>query len=83
MCLKSEQDLWCLDSGCSRHMSLFSEIKRKGHGSITFGDKGSSKIIGIGKIGKDPSNFVDKVYFVDGFKFNLFSISQPHDKGKT
>jgi len=32
---------------------LFIEIKKKGYESVTFGDKGTSKIIGIGKIGKD------------------------------
>ena len=63
VCLKSRQNLWYLDSGCSRHMSgnasLFTKIKKKGHGSVTFGDKSMGKIIGVGKIGKDPSNSID------------------------
>ena len=85
VCLKSEKELWYLDSGCSRHMSgnttLFTEIKKKEYGNVTFGDKSMGKIIGIGKVGKDPSNFIDNVYLVDGLKFNLLSISQLCDKG--
>jgi len=61
--LKSGKDLWYLDSGCSRHISsnafLLAEIKKKGHGSVTFGDKHIAKIIGVGKIGENPSNSID------------------------
>ena len=64
-----------LDNGCSSHMSsnasLFTEIKKKGHGRIKFVEKTIGKIIGIGNIGKDPSNSIDNVYLVDGLKFNL------------
>jgi len=55
--------------------SLFTEIKKKRHRSVIFGDKRISKIIGVGKIGKDSSNSIDNVYLVDGLKFNLLSIS--------
>jgi len=71
--LKSGTDLWNLDSGCSRHVSgnasLFTEIKKKGYGSVTFGDKGIDKIIGVRIIGKDPSNSIDNVYLTDRSKF--------------
>ena len=60
--------------------SLFTEIKKKGHGSVTFGDKGKGKILVIRKIGKDPLNIINNVYLVDGLKFNLLSISQLCDK---
>jgi len=60
---------------------LFNETKKKGHGGITFGDKGIRKIIGTGKISKDPSNSIDNVYLVHGLKFNLVSISQLYGKG--
>ena len=83
--LKSEKDLWYLNSGCLRHISgntsLFTKINKKGHRSVTFGDKGRGKIIDIGKIGKDPSNSVDNVYLVGGLNFNLLHISQLCDKG--
>jgi len=65
----------------SGYATLFTEIKKKEHGNITFGDKSMGKIISIGKVGKDPSNFIDNVYLVDGLKFNLLSISQLCDKG--
>jgi len=38
----------------SSNGSLFIEIKKKGHRSVTFGDKGMGKIIGISKICKIP-----------------------------
>jgi len=83
--LKGSEELWYLDSSCSRHMSgntsLFSEIKKKKYGRVTFGDNKVGKIIGIGTIGKDPSKFLENVYLVEGLKFNLLSISQLCDKG--
>ena len=60
---------------------MFTKIKKKGHGSVTFGDKSIGKIMGVGKIGKDPDNSIENVYLVDGLKFNLLSISQLCDKG--
>jgi len=60
----------------SGNATLFTEIKKKEHGKVTFGDKSIGKIIGISKVGKDPSNSIDNVYLVDGLKFNLLSISQ-------
>ena len=75
VCLKARDDLWYLDSGCSRHMSgneaLFTEIKKKKYGNVTFGDNKVGKIIGIGKISKDSSNSLENVYLVEGLKFNL------------
>ena len=59
----------------SGEASLFTEIKKKGHRSITFGDKGISKIINIDKIDKDTSNSIGNVYLIDGLKFNLLIIS--------
>jgi len=39
--------LWYLDNGCARHMNgnatLFIEIEKKEHESITFGNKGMAK----------------------------------------
>ena len=61
--------------------TLFTEIQRKKVGKVTFGDKGKGKITGIGKIGKNLSSSLDKVYLVEGLKYNLLSISQLCDKG--
>jgi len=83
--LQAGDELWYLDSGCSRHASgnesLFTEIKRKKHENVTFGNNRVGKVIGIRKIGKNPSKFFDNVYLVEGLKFNHLSISQLCDKG--
>ena len=55
----------------SSNTTLFTGIKKKEHGNVTFGDKSMGKIIDISKVGKDPSNSIDNVYLVDGLKFNL------------
>ena len=49
-------------------------------GSVTFGDNGKGKIIGTGKINIIPSSFIENIFFVDGLKYNLLSISQFCDK---
>ena len=41
---------------------LFSEIKERCNGSITLGDKGKCKILGVGKVSKNPSKTIDNVY---------------------
>ena len=80
-----EKQKWILDSECSRHMSskvsLFSEIKERCNGSITLSDKGKCKILGVGKVGKDPSKIIDNVYLIECLKFNLLSVSQLCNKG--
>ena len=65
----------------SGKVSLFSEIKERCNGSITLGDKGKCKILGVSKVGKNPSKTIDNVYLVEGLKFNLLSVTQLCDKG--
>ena len=47
-----KQNLWHMDSGCSKHMTCeptkFLSLKRKQTGKVTFGDNLSSKIVGKG-----------------------------------
>ena len=63
-------------------MKLFSlKSRKKKYENVTFGDNKAGKIIGIGKIGKDPFNSLEYVYLVEGLKFSLLSISQLCDKG--
>jgi len=59
----------------SGNTSLFSEIRKNKYGSVTFGDNKVSKIIGIGKIGKDPSKSLENVYLLERLNFNLLSMS--------
>ena len=49
--------------------SLFSEIKEKYNGSISLGDKGKFKFIGINKVGQDSSKSIDNVYLVNDLNF--------------
>ena len=76
---------WYLDSGCSRHMSgdkeQFLSLTAFEGGSVTFGDNSKGMIKGVGKVGKTLSQAIENVYFVEGLKHNLLSISQLCDKG--
>ncbi|GKE03032.1 ribonuclease H-like domain-containing protein [Tanacetum coccineum] len=76
------KDKGIADSGCSRHMtgtkeylSDYQEIKG---GFVAFGE-GKGRITGKGNIKTDKLDF-DDVYYVNGLKFNLFSVSQMCDK---
>ena len=50
-------------------------------GQVTFGGNTKGKIIGIGKVGKNPSSCIDDVMLVEGLAYNLLSISQLCEKG--
>lgn len=39
------------------------------------------RLKGIGKIGISDEHSIDKLYYVEGLRQNLLSISQPCDKG--
>jgi Pol polyprotein len=65
----------------SGKVSLFTEIKEKCNGLITLCNKGKCKILGVGKVGKDPSIVIDNVYLVEGLKLNLLRVSQLCDIG--
>ncbi|MBN8161646.1 hypothetical protein J0J28_23045 [Vibrio vulnificus] len=56
--------------------NLFASIQHKDQGHITFGDNKIGKIIGIGKVGKEPLPTIDNVLLVDGLMHNLLSVSQ-------
>ena len=54
LCATEKQNLWHIDSGCSKHMTgdstKFLSLKRKQKGKVTFADNLSSKIIGKGTV---------------------------------
>ena len=50
-------------------------------GQVTFGGNTKGKIIGICKVGKNPSSYIDDVMLVEGLVYNLLNISQLCDKG--
>ena len=72
--------LWYLDSGCSRHMTsnkgLFKTLFEGKIGTVTFGDGSKSVIKGIGTVDIPGLPVFEDVWYVDGQKANLLSISQ-------
>ena len=77
--------LWYLDSGCSRHMTgnkgLFKTLFEGMIGIVTFGDGSKSVIRGIGIVDIPGLPVFEDVWYVDGLKANLLSISQICDNG--
>ena len=77
--------LWYLDSGCSRHMTgnkgLFKTLVEGKIGTVTFGDGGKSVIRGIGTVDIPGLPVFEDVWYVNGLKANLLSISQICDNG--
>ena len=75
--------LWYLDSGCSRHMTgnkgLFKTLFEGKIGTVTFGDGSNSVIRGIGTVDIPRLPVFEDVWYVDGLKANLLSISQIRD----
>ena len=71
--------LWYLDSGCSRHMignkGLFKTLFEGKIGTVTFGDGSKSIIRGIGTVEILGLSVFEDVWYVDGLKANLLSIS--------
>ena len=77
--------LWYLDSGCSKHMignkGLFKTLFEEKIGTTTFGDGSKSVIRGIGTVDIPGLLVFKDVWYVDGLKANLLSISQIYDNG--
>ena len=71
--------LWYLDSGCSRHMTgnkgLFKTLFEGKIGTVTFGDGSKSVIRGIGTVDISGLPVFEDIWYVDGLKANLLSIS--------
>ena len=76
---------WYIDSRCSKHMtgdtSKFTHISPKNSGHLTYDDNNKGKILGVEKIGTNPSTSIENILLVDGLKHSLLSISQLCDKG--
>ena len=77
--------LWYLDSGCSRHMignkGLFKTLFEGKIVTVTFGDESKSVIRGIGTVDILGLPVFEDVWYVDGLKANLLSISLICDNG--
>jgi hypothetical protein len=65
----------------TRDRSKFITLK-KNEDNVTFGDNGSSKIVGKGTLSLDNGkDKVEKVQCVENLKNNLLSVSQMCDQG--
>ncbi|WVZ89597.1 hypothetical protein U9M48_035977 [Paspalum notatum var. saurae] len=70
------EDVWIMDSGCSRHMtghrkwfSSFNPVSTKEY--ITFGDNGQGKVLGVGSVSLSAKLSLREVAFVQNLGFNL------------
>lgn len=59
----------------TEHKSWFNSLSPKERGSVTFGDNGKGKILGVRNIDMAPNPTIKHVLLVDGLKHNLLSIS--------
>ncbi|WVZ71036.1 hypothetical protein U9M48_019663 [Paspalum notatum var. saurae] len=80
------EDVWIMDSGCSRHMtghrkwfSSLNPISTKEY--ITFGNNGQGKVMGVGSVSLSAKLSLREVAFVRNLGFNLVSVSQLLDEG--
>ncbi|WVZ70222.1 hypothetical protein U9M48_018903 [Paspalum notatum var. saurae] len=80
------EDVWIMDSGCSRHMtghrkwfSSLNPVSTKEY--ITFGDNGQGKVLGVGSVSLSAKLSLREVAFVRNLGFNLVPISQLLDEG--
>ncbi|WVZ58417.1 hypothetical protein U9M48_008693 [Paspalum notatum var. saurae] len=80
------EDVWIMDSGCSRHMtghrkwfSSLNPVSTKEY--TTFGDNGQGKVMGVGSVLLSAKLSLREVAFVRNLGFNLVSVSQLLDEG--
>ncbi|KAJ9558107.1 hypothetical protein OSB04_012721 [Centaurea solstitialis] len=78
------ENLWHVDSGCSRHMtcnrSFLEDFTSFNGGYVAFGDNPrGGKVSGKGKVTGGKLTLED-VYYVDQLRYNLMSLSQVCDK---
>nr|GEZ52264.1 retrovirus-related Pol polyprotein from transposon TNT 1-94 [Tanacetum cinerariifolium] len=67
--------LWCVDSGCSKHMTGIINFVWKFLGTVRFGNDHITAILGYGGL-KWGNITITRVYFIEGLGHNLFSVGQ-------
>nr|GEW86976.1 hypothetical protein [Tanacetum cinerariifolium] len=71
--------LWCVDSGCSKHMTgnlkLLVNFVWKFMGTVCFGNDHVAAILGFGDL-QWGNILITRVYFVEGLGHNLFLVGQ-------
>ncbi|XP_070049622.1 uncharacterized protein [Nicotiana tomentosiformis] len=76
---------WYMDSGRSKHMTGsiddFLSFKALQGGSVSFGNGKKGYISGVERIGKTLTHSIENVYYGNGLRYGLLSVSQICDKG--
>nr|GEU37070.1 retrovirus-related Pol polyprotein from transposon TNT 1-94 [Tanacetum cinerariifolium] len=71
--------LWCVDSGCSKHMTgnlkLLINFVWKFLGTVRFGNDHIAAILGFNDL-QWGNILITRVYFIEGLGHNLFSVGQ-------
>nr|GEU56975.1 retrovirus-related Pol polyprotein from transposon TNT 1-94 [Tanacetum cinerariifolium] len=71
--------LWCVDSGCSKHMpgnlKLLINFVWKFMGTVRFGNDHVAVILGFSDL-QWGNILITRVYFIEGLGHNLFSVEQ-------
>ena len=80
--------VWYVDSGCSTHMTRdrnkFVSMKEKKEGTVSFGNDGSSNVIGSSTVTFGSKYSLAKnALLVENMKHNLLSVGQMCDQGHT
>ncbi|XP_070013897.1 uncharacterized protein [Nicotiana sylvestris] len=74
-----------MDSGCSKHITGstddFLSLKTLQGGSVSFGYGKKGYVLGVGRVRKTLTHSIKNVYYVNGLKYSLLSVSQICDKG--
>ncbi|XP_070013337.1 uncharacterized protein [Nicotiana sylvestris] len=83
--VKGSSQISYIECGCSKHMTRnskdFFSLKALERGSVSFGNDKKGYILGVGRIGKSLIHLIENVYYVNGLKYSLLSVSQIYDKG--
>src|SRR3954470_11731347 len=72
---------WVMDSGCTNHMTgdrillMESSLSPSSKKTITFADKGKSKVLGLRRVAISRDQYIDKVMLVESLGYNLMSVS--------
>ena len=72
---------WIMDSGCTNHITgdrnllMESSLSPSSKKTITFADKGKSKVLGLGRVAISRDQYIDIVMLVESLGYNLMSVS--------
>src|SRR3954447_19940792 len=71
---------WIMHSGCTNHMTgdrnllMESSLSPSSKKTITFADKGKSKVLGLGRVAISRDQYIDKVTLVESLGYNMMSV---------